>query len=62
MRLAGKVAIVTGGAHGMGESEATIFAREGAAVVVQDIREDGRTTSEAIRAAGGRACSPSSPR
>ena len=37
MRLAGKVAIITGGAHGMGESEALIFAREGATVVVADV-------------------------
>jgi NAD(P)-dependent dehydrogenase (short-subunit alcohol dehydrogenase family) len=39
MRLKGKVAIVTGGASGMGRSEATIFAREGARVVVADLLE-----------------------
>ncbi len=37
MRLKDKVAIVTGGAHGMGEAEARLFAREGARVVVADI-------------------------
>jgi NAD(P)-dependent dehydrogenase (short-subunit alcohol dehydrogenase family) len=37
MRLQGKVAIVTGGAHGMGEAEARLFAKEGAQVVVADI-------------------------
>jgi 3(or 17)beta-hydroxysteroid dehydrogenase len=37
MRLEGKVAVVTGGASGMGRSEAMIFAREGARVVVADI-------------------------
>ena len=39
MRLAGKVAMVTGGASGMGKSEATIFAREGARVVIADLLE-----------------------
>jgi NAD(P)-dependent dehydrogenase (short-subunit alcohol dehydrogenase family) len=37
MRLKDKVAIVTGGAHGMGEAEARLFAKEGAKVVVADI-------------------------
>src|ERR1700747_2696214 len=39
MRLKDKVAIVTGGAHGMGEAEARLFATEGARVVVADILE-----------------------
>jgi NAD(P)-dependent dehydrogenase (short-subunit alcohol dehydrogenase family) len=56
MRLAGKVAIVTGGASGMGQSEAIIFAREGARVVVADLLErEGAQTVEAIKAAGGTA-------
>ena len=29
MRLENKVAVITGAAHGMGQSEATLFAREG---------------------------------
>tara|TARA_R110002074_G_scaffold155200_1_gene310921 strand:+ start:334 stop:1086 length:753 start_codon:yes stop_codon:yes gene_type:complete len=37
MRLEDKVAIVTGGAHGMGKSTCEIFAREGAKVVVADV-------------------------
>ena len=37
MRLKDKVAIVTGGAHGMGAAEARLFAKEGAAVVIADV-------------------------
>jgi NAD(P)-dependent dehydrogenase (short-subunit alcohol dehydrogenase family) len=56
MRLAGKVALVTGGASGMGQSEATIFAQEGARVVVGDLLEaEGLQTVAKIVAAGGQA-------
>jgi NAD(P)-dependent dehydrogenase (short-subunit alcohol dehydrogenase family) len=49
MRLEGKVAIVTGGAGGMGRCEATIFAREGARVIVADVLEkEGQETAKAI--------------
>ena len=39
--LEGKVAIVTGGGSGMGRSTSLIFAREGAAIVVADINDEG---------------------
>jgi NAD(P)-dependent dehydrogenase (short-subunit alcohol dehydrogenase family) len=55
MRLKNKVAIVTGAAHGMGESEAMLFAREGASVVVADVDPDGQKVAANITGAGGRA-------
>jgi NAD(P)-dependent dehydrogenase (short-subunit alcohol dehydrogenase family) len=56
MRLKDKVAIVTGGAHGMGEAESRLFAAEGAKVVVADILgNDAEVVAGDIRAAGGEA-------
>ncbi|WP_436777973.1 glucose 1-dehydrogenase [Yinghuangia sp. YIM S09857] len=47
--LAGKVAIITGAARGMGEAEARLFAERGARVVMTDILEDeGRAAAEKI--------------
>ena len=56
MRLKDKVAIVTGGAHGMGEAEARLFASEGAKVVVADILgNEAEAVAAHIRAGGGEA-------
>ena len=55
-RLSGKVALISGAARGMGESEARLFAREGAQVVLGDILEDqGRAAVENIAQQGGSA-------
>jgi len=54
MRLEDKVALITGGASGMGASMARIFAREGAKVVVADmLEEDGnKVVAEIVQANG----------
>ncbi|TMC46533.1 MAG: SDR family oxidoreductase [Chloroflexi bacterium] len=55
-RLAGRVALVTGGARGQGAAEAGIFAGEGARVAVCDVLDtEGEATAAAIRAGGGEA-------
>lgn len=56
MRLKDKVAIITGGGHGMGEAEARLFAKEGAAVVIADVLpEMGEHVAAEIQAVQGRA-------
>lgn len=53
-KLDGKVAVLSGGAQGIGESCARRLAAEGAKVVIGDLRA-GTSTADAIEAAGGEA-------
>jgi NAD(P)-dependent dehydrogenase (short-subunit alcohol dehydrogenase family) len=54
MRFSGKVAIVTGGATGIGRATAVAFGREGAQVIVADLNaREGEETVRLVRAAGG---------
>lgn len=56
MRLANKVAVITGAASGMGQAASLLFAQEGASVVVVDLNiEAAEETVKSIRAAGGKA-------
>ena len=55
-RVAGKAAIVTGGASGIGRATARILAREGASVCIADVDADGgRQVADEIAATGGEA-------
>ena len=54
MRLENKVALISGGARGMGAAHAKLFAKEGAKVVIGDILEaEGLRTEAEINEAGG---------
>jgi len=55
-RLKGKVAVVTGGAMGIGRAACMLLAREGAAVALTDLLDEpGRRTTREIQSAGGKA-------
>ena len=54
--LAGRKALVTGGARGLGEGMARALARAGASVVIGDIRDDlGKACADSLRSDGARA-------
>src|SRR5437867_4575466 len=56
MRMQGKVAVVTGGARGIGGATAEALARDGARVMIGDLREaEAAATMSRIGAAGGEA-------
>ena len=55
-RLAGKVALISGGGKGQGAAETRLFIQEGASVVFGDVLDDeGKKVEAEIRAAGGQA-------
>lgn len=58
-RVEGKVALITGGARGLGEATGRVMAQEGATVILTDILDaEGETAAKDITANGGKAVYP----
>ena len=55
MRLNNKVAIITGGARGIGKATAEVFTKEGATVIIWDMLDEGEKTAADLRDAGFKA-------
>jgi 3-oxoacyl-[acyl-carrier protein] reductase len=54
LNLEGQVAIITGGAQGIGEGICEVFCKAGATVALWDVRDSGAETAEKIKANGGK--------
>jgi len=54
LSLEGQVAIITGGAQGIGEGICEVFCKAGATVALWDVRDSGAETAEKIKARGGK--------